>query len=132
MKVITINAQITRNPRQYEAVRLGMEASIETGENAEDAIKELTNRLNALYEEMYVAPKNVAPKDESKPAETSAGPAQKEVLTIGSRKLQLIVGRIEKAKGDKKAIGEIMANVEKYYTLDEGARKAIDLATKLN
>lgn len=131
MKVITINAQITRNPKPYEAVRLGMEASIDTGENAEDAIKALTDRLNALYEEMYLAPKNVAPKEESK-AKTSAEPAQKEVLTIGSRKLQLIIGRIEKSKGDKEAIANIMTNVEKYYTLDEGARKTIDLAIKLN
>ena len=54
MDVITINVQITKNPRQYEAVRLGMEATVNRNETAEDAIKEATRRLNELYDEMYM------------------------------------------------------------------------------
>lgn len=53
MEVSTINVQITKNPRQYEAVRLGMEATVNRNETAEEAIKEATRRLNELYEEMY-------------------------------------------------------------------------------
>ena len=53
MDVLTINVQITKNPRQYEAVRLGMEATVNRNETAEEAIKEATRRLNELYDEMY-------------------------------------------------------------------------------
>lgn len=54
MEVLTINVQITKSPRQYEAVRLGMEATVNRNETAEDAIKEATRRLNELYDEMYM------------------------------------------------------------------------------
>ena len=47
MKVTTINVQITKQPRQYEAVRLGIECSLDAGENEQDAIKVLNDELLA-------------------------------------------------------------------------------------
>lgn len=71
MDVIQINVQITKNPRQYEAVRLGMEATVNRNETAEDAIKEATRRLNELYNEMYMQ----KTKDGAEDKKTQAKPA---------------------------------------------------------
>ena len=38
MKPTTINVQITKCPKQYEAVRLGLEATLDPGETVEGAI----------------------------------------------------------------------------------------------
>ena len=48
MEPTTINVQITKNPKQYEAVRIGLEANLEYGENIEHAIKSATAQLNAM------------------------------------------------------------------------------------
>ena len=53
MKPTAINVQITRNPKQYEAVRLGLEATLDPGDTVENAIKAATAQLNGIYEEMY-------------------------------------------------------------------------------
>ena len=60
MKPFSINVQITKNPKQYEAVRLGMECTLDSGETAEQAIKEATAQLNAIYAEM-ISPPMVGP-----------------------------------------------------------------------
>ena len=151
MDVLTINVQITKNPRQYEAVRLGMEATVNRNETAEDAIKEATRRLNELYDEMYTqktkdgaeGKKPQANKPAQAPAQAQApapapAPAapegeqdERELLTFNDKRLQKIIARIEKAKDDK-ARNEVLKNVVKYYKLDEGAAKAIALAVKIN
>ena len=71
MDVLTINVQITKNPRQYEAVRLGMEATVNRNDTAEEAIKEATRRLNELYDEMYTQ----KTKDGAEGKKTQASPA---------------------------------------------------------
>ena len=53
MKPTTINVQITKCPKQYEAVRLGMEASLEQDESVESAIYAATSQLNTIYAQMY-------------------------------------------------------------------------------
>lgn len=150
MDVLTINVQITKNPRQYEAVRLGMEATVSRNETAEDAIKEATRRLNELYDEMYTqktkdgaegkktqankpAPAPApAPEPAPEPAQAQeGGPDERELLTFNDKRLQKIIARIEKAK-DEKARNEVLKNVTKYYKLDEGAAKAIALAAQIN
>lgn len=79
MKPFSINVQITKNPKQYEAVRLGMECTLDSGETAEQAIKEATAQLNAIYAEMISPAKpKPAPKpaqaDEEKPKAKTAAP----------------------------------------------------------
>lgn len=154
MEVLTINVQITKNPRQYEAVRLGMEATVNRNETAEDAIKEATRRLNELYDEMYMqktkdgaeGKKTQANKPAPAPAPAAAEPApepapepaqaqegeqdERELLTFDDKRLQKIIARIEKAKDDK-GRKEVLKNVAKYYKLDEGAAKAIALAAQI-
>ena len=147
MEVLTINVQITKTPRQYEAVRLGMEATVNRNETAEDAIKEATRRLNELYDEMYTqktkggaegkkpapqAPAPQAPAPAPEPAKAQEGePDERELLTFNDKRLQKIIARIEKAKDDK-GRKEVLKNVAKYYKLDEGAAKAIALAAQIN
>lgn len=87
MKPFSINVQITKNPKQYEAVRLGMECTLDSGETAEQAIKEATAQLNAIYAEMISPAKpkpapqpapqptpKQAQADEEKPKEKPAAP----------------------------------------------------------
>lgn len=147
MEALTINVQITKSPRQYETVRLGMEATVNRNETAEDAIKEATRRLNELYDEMYMqktkdgaeskkpaqeaAPAPAPAPEPAKAKEGEGGKDEKELLTFNDKRLQKIIARIEKAKDDK-ARTEVLKNVEKYYKLDEGAAKAIALAVNIN
>jgi hypothetical protein len=69
MKPFSINVQITKCPKQYEAVRLGMECTLDSGETAEQAIKEATVQLNAIYAEMISPAK---PKPAPQPAPKQA------------------------------------------------------------
>ena len=62
MTPTTINVQITKCPKQYEAVRLGMECTIEPEESAADAIKAAHDELLAIYADMY-PPKQAKPKE---------------------------------------------------------------------
>ena len=55
-------------------------------------------------------------------------PAQRERLTFGDPRVQQIIKRMEKTP---EKVKEIMANVEIYYELDEGAKKALMVAAKL-
>lgn len=131
MKPTTINVQITKCPKQYEAVRLGMEASLEQGESVESAIYAATSQLNTIYAQMYTDVVK-APQ-----AQNSAAPAQKktdkvkderELLTFGDKRVQQIVNRMEKNPGQK---AEILANVQKYYRVDEQVAKVLGLANAL-
>ena len=129
MKPTTINVQITKNPKQYEAVRLGLEASLDPNESVQDAITAATNELNRIYAEMY-PPKQA---EQSKaPAEAAAAPAKKEILTFEDKRVQQIVNRIEKAGGDKAKIDNILKQVDIYYTYDDNVKNVFAAAVKLN
>jgi hypothetical protein len=127
MKPTAINVQITRNPKQYEAVRLGVEATLDPGETAENAIKAATAQLNAIYEEMYGNGQK-APQTPQKAPES----VKREPLHFGDQRLQQIVARIEKAAGDTQKMQETLASVNKFFEPDAEAQKVIDLAAKLN
>lgn len=145
MKPTTINVQITKCPKQYEAVRLGMEASLEPGESVESAIKAATSQLTEIYNQMHTggakapqvqapaAPATPAPapaQEPAKPAAKKAAPAndERELLTFDDKRVQQIVKRLEK-NPDKKA--EILENVQKYYRCDEQVASVLGLAEKL-
>ena len=136
MKPTTINVQITRSPKQFEAVRLGMEATLDPNETVEGAIKEATLQLNAIYEEMYEngqkapqTPQKAPKNDTQAQAQESAQP---EPLKFGDPRLQQIVARIEKAAGDPEKIKAILEDTHKYFAPAAEAEKVIALAAKLN
>lgn len=145
MRVTTINVQITKQPKQYEAVRLGMEVSLDSGENEQDVIKAVNDELLAIYADMY-APKQEAPaaapaaapeaqKTEEKPAEDKPEnkpeekPAEKELVKFGSKRLQQIVARIEKTP---ERGAEIVERAHNFYDFDEESERVLTLAIKLN
>lgn len=136
MKPTAINVQITRNPKQYEAVRLGVEATIDPGETAENAIKAATAQLNAIYEEMYgngqKAPQTPQKAPAKAPEQKAPESVKREPLHFGDPRLQQIVARIEKAAGDTQKMQETLASVNKFFEPDAEAQKVIDLAAKLN
>ena len=143
MRVTTINVQITKQPKQYEAVRLGMEVSLDSVENEQDVIKAVNDELLAIYADMY-APKQAAPaatapaaaakteekhaenKPENKPDEK---PAEKELVKFGSKRLQQIVARIEKTP---ERGAEIVERAHNFYEFDEESERVLALAIKLN
>lgn len=141
MRVTTINVQITKQPKQYEAVRLGMEVSLDSGENEQDVIKAVNDELLAIYADMYApnqaAPEAApaAPKTEEKPAEnkpenkTEEKPAEKEFVKFGSKRLQQIVARIEKTP---ERGAEIVKSAHNFYDFDEESERVLSLAIKLN
>ena len=133
MKPTTINVQITKNPKQYEAVRIGLEATLEPNETVESAIKAATAQLNAIYAEMYAPREKSAQtaQNEAKnePQQPTQEPAQRELLKFGDKRVQQIVSRIEK-NPDKSE--ETLEKARKYYEFDEQAEKAIMLAVELN
>ena len=131
MKPTAINVQITRNPKQYEAVRLGVEATLDPGETAENAIKAATSQLNAIYEEMYGNGQK-APQTPQKATTKAPESVKREPLHFGDQRLQQIVARIEKAAGDPEKMQNTLANVNKFFEPDAEAQKVIDLAAKLN
>lgn len=145
MRVTTINVQITKQPKQYEAVRLGMEVSLDSGENEQDVIKAVNDELLAIYADMY-APKQAAqeavqaavpaaPKADDKPAENNSEnkpeekPAEKELVKFGSKRLQQIVARIEKTP---ERGAEIVNRAHYFYDFDEESERVLELAIKLN
>lgn len=131
MKPTTINVQITKCPKQYEAVRLGMEASLEQGESVESAIYAATSQLNTIYTQMYTeVVKATQAQDLAAPAQNKADKAkdERELLTVGDKRVQQIVNRLEKNPGQK---AEILANVQKYYRVDEQVAKVLGIANAL-
>ena len=131
MKPTTINVQITKCPKQYEAVRLGMEASLEQGESVESAIYAATSQLNTIYAQMYTdVVKATKEQDLAAPAQNKADKVkdERELLTVGDKRVQQIVNRLEKNPGQK---AEILANVQKYYRVDEQVAKVLGIANAL-
>ena len=131
MKPTTINVQITKCPKQYEAVRLGMEASLEQGESVESAIYAATSQLNTIYAQMYTdVVKATKAQDLAAQAQNKADKVkdERELLTVGDKRVQQIVNRLEKNPGQK---AEILANVQKYYRVDEQVAKVLGIANAL-
>ena len=136
MKPTTINVQITKCPKQYEAVRLGMECTIDAGETVESAIKAATEQLTAIYEDMInpkpaAAPASApAPQEPAKePAQAPAkAPAQKERLEFGDKRVQQIVRRME--KNPEKA-ADIMQQTLIYFEPSEQVLNVLKLAAKI-
>lgn len=132
MKPTTINVQITKNPKQYEAVRIGVEASLDAGETVESAIKAATAQLNAIYMEMYQPQQKVAQNAE-KAATNGTQEAKRtadgrEILTFEDKRLQQIVKRIEREPEKKQ---EILDQTLKYFAPNEQAMKVLNLAAKI-
>ena len=129
MKPTTIDVQITKCPKQYEAVRIGMQATLDPEETVESAIKAATAQLNALYVEMYQT-KAETSQNAQKTAKTDASD-KREKLTFEDERVQQIVNRIDKVRGDAAKVDEILKQVNKYYVLDANAQKAIDVAAQI-
>ena len=132
MKPTTINVQITKSPKQFEAVRLGMEATIDAGETVESAIKAATAQLNALYAEMYAPSAKPAQNAEkaAKASETKeqGKPATKERLLFGDPRVQQIVKRMEKTPEKSQ---EIYIKSLEYYEPEDKVLQVLRLAAKL-
>lgn len=131
MKPTTINVQITKCPKQYEAVRLGMECTIDAGETVESAIKAATEQLTAIYEDM-INPKPAAAPATSAPAqapqEPAPAPTQKERLEFGDKRVQQIVRRMEKTPEKAK---DILEQTLKYFEPTEQVLNVLKLAAKI-
>lgn len=131
MKPTTINVQITKCPKQYEAVRLGMECTVDAGETVESAIKATTEQLTAIYEGM-INPKPAAAPAASAPAqapqEPAPAPAQKERLEFGDKRVQQIVRRMEKTPEKAK---DILEQTLKYFEPTEQVLNVLKLAAKI-
>lgn len=69
-------------------------------------------------------------KDLAAPAQNKADKAkdERELLTVGDKRVQQIVNRLEKNPGQK---AEILANVQKYYRVDEQVAKVLGIANAL-
>lgn len=126
MKPTTINVQITKCPKQYEAVRIGLEASLDAGETVESAIKAATAQLNALYAEIY-APQQKTHQNAEKAA-TNGNSIRKDKLTFEDPRLQQVIKRMEKEPTKKQ---ELYDNTLKYFEPDENALKALKLAAAI-
>lgn len=126
MKPTTINVQITKCPKQYEAVRIGFEASLDVCETVESAIKAATAHLNTIYAEMY-APQQKTQQNAEKAA-TNGNSIRKDKLTFEDPRLQQVIRRMEKEPTKKQ---ELYDNTLKYFEPDENALKTLKLAAAI-
>ena len=142
MKTTSINVQITKCPKQYEAVRLGVEATLEPGENEADAIKTADQFLREQYAALYGQPLQTAqqvqaeaqgnPKPaqcvETKTAKEPPASDKRERLEFSDKRVQQIVKRMEAQPGKAK---EIIDQTLKYFDPTEEVMKTLNLAAKL-
>lgn len=142
MKTISVNVQITKCPKQYEAVRLGVEVTLEPGENEADAIKTADQFLREQYAALYgeplqaakpvpaAAPSNPKPEQGVEKKTTKEPPAsdKRERLEFSDKRVQQIVKRMEAQPGRAK---EILEQTLKYFDPTEDAMKTLNLAAKL-
>lgn len=142
MKTISVNVQITKCPKQYEAVRLGVEVTLEPGENEADAIKTADQFLREQYAALYgeplqaakpvpaAAPSNPKPAQgvETKTAKEPPASDKRERLEFSDKRVQQIVRRMEAQPGRAK---EIMEQTLKYFDPTEEVMKTLNLAAKL-
>ena len=142
MKTISVNVQITKCPKQYEAVRLGVEVTLEPGDNEADAIKTADQFLREQYAALYgeplqaakpvpaAAPGNPKPAQgvETKTAKEPPASDKRERLEFSDKRVQQIVKRMEAQPGRAK---EIMEQTLKYFDPTEEVMKTLNLAAKL-
>ena len=142
MKTISVNVQITKCPKQYEAVRLGVEVTLEPGENEADAIKTADQFLREQYAALYgeplqaakpvpaAAPSNPKPEQgvETKTAKEQPASDKRERLEFSDKRVQQIVRRMEAQPGRAK---EILEQTLKYFDPTEEVMKTLNLAAKL-
>lgn len=142
MKTISVNVQITKCPRQYEAVRLGVEVTLEPGDNEADAIKTADQFLREQYAALYgeplqaakpvpaAAPGNPKPAQgvETKTAKEPPASDKRERLEFSDKRVQQIVKRMEAQPGRAK---EILEQTLKYFDPTEEVMKTLNLAAKL-
>ena len=142
MKTISVNVQITKCPKQYEAVRMGVEVTLEPGENEADAIKTADQFLREQYAALYgeplqaakpvpaAAPSNPKPAQgvETKTAKEPPASDKRERLEFSDKRVQQIVKRMEAQPGRAK---EIMEQTLKYFDPTEEVMKTLNLAAKL-
>ena len=142
MKTISVNVQITKCPKQYEAVRLGVEVTLEPGENEADAIKTADQFLREQYAALYgeplqaakpvpaAAPSNPKPAQgvETKTAKEPPASDKRERLEFSDKRVQQIVKRMEAQPGRSK---EILEQTLKYFDPTEEVMKTLNLAAKL-
>ena len=142
MKTISVNVQITMCPKQYEAVRLGLEATLDPGENEADAIKTADQFLREQYAALYgeplqaakpvpaAAPNNPKPAQgvETKTAKEPPASDKRERLEFSDKRVQQIVKRMEAQPGRAK---EILEQTLKYFDPTEEVMKTLNLAAKL-
>lgn len=142
MKTISVNVQITKSPKQYEAVRLGVEVTLEPGENEADVIKTADQFLREQYAALYgqplqtsqpvpaAAPGNPKPAQgvETKTAKEPPASDKRERLEFSDKRVQQIVKRMEAQPGRAK---EIMEQTLKYFDPTEEVMKTLNLAAKL-
>lgn len=154
MKTTSINVQITKCPKQYEAVRLGMEIQLEPGDVEAEVIKaahaELCKTYDALMDPAKVmdgaevakanqananakpaaAPADPAPAPEKKEPtkEPAKEPAKREPLVFGDPRVQQIVRRMEK---DPSKAADVMDNTLKYFEPDAQVMNVLKLAAKI-
>ena len=142
MKTISVNVQITKCPKQYEAVRLGVEVTLEPGENEADAIKTADQFLREQYAALYgqplqkakpvpaADPSNPKPAQcvETKTAKEPPASDKRERLEFSDKRVQQIVKRMEAQPGRAK---EILEQTLKYFDPTEEVMKTLNLAAKL-
>lgn len=142
MKTISVNVQITKCPKQYEAVRLGVEVTLEPGENEADAIKTADQFLREQYAALYGEPLQEAkpvpaaapsnPKQaqgvETKTAKEPPASDKRERLEFSDKRVQQIVRRMEAQPG---RANEILEQTLKYFDPTDDVMKTLNLAAKL-
>ena len=136
MKTASINVQITKCPKQYEAVRLGVEIQLEPGDVEADVIKTADQFLREQYAALYgepvpaAAPGNPKPAQgvETKTAKEPPASDKRERLEFSDKRVQQIVKRMEAQPGRAK---EILEQTLKYFDPTEEVMKTLNLAAKL-
>ena len=131
MKAITINVQITKCPKQYEAVRLGGDWTVDEGESVESTIKAATAELNRIYIEMYTPKPAAQPTAQPTAAAAEAKkdePKKREPLKFEDPRVKQAVKRMEQTPDKKR---EIYDNMLKYFEPDAGALKTLQLAAAI-
>ena len=131
MKQTSINVQITKNLGNYENIRLGGEWSIEESENQAQAYSNALNELNNVYAQMFHVEQKESENPQAQAVEVSK--AEPKVVDgkqfISFKENQNIVQSICRRVSKDKNV--TMETIMQYYTLDEEARKVVELAIKM-
>lgn len=149
MKAKSINIQIVKNLGNYETIRVGGEWEL-NGENLQDAIRLAVEELENAWRKpakpdtsqlvtaaqdtqkratTIETPQSVetTTKEEKTPQNENSGENSRELCRFKEESdlLQKIIKRVRKVKT------LTIEDVDKYYELDEDARKVIEAAIKL-